>query len=342
MREKLLNFLNLSNRTYYEWKNYKHPNIIQIINDVFITKEDIMFFDLFEELPFDKYFIDNSTFNKNQSKIFKNKLCQLLDIEPSSYYHWQKGKRRNIIKLFHLIFKNVDNIEFWLTHKQFEIKNQKIDDTLYNFINILCNGQKFFESKNNPLNIGDLSSGLGLKFFNIQNPIIYFLLNLDIAKIDQNNIKYSLINDIRLKNYISIDSYIHFLEVLDSFKEQDLKKIFNKSLLHLNFLDSIKKLDIDLFVKLILLSLSLSKCITYNHTKYSVNLLLCTELNKIVKIEDRIKTILLLIDELFDKIKWQQQIEIKKNENKNVSLIDKKVELMMSIYTSPLLKQISC
>ena len=40
MRKELLNFLGLSQRSYYTWQKEKHPHIIEIVNDVFKTKED--------------------------------------------------------------------------------------------------------------------------------------------------------------------------------------------------------------------------------------------------------------------------------------------------------------
>ena len=318
MRKELLNFLGLTQRSYYTWQNHKHPNIIQILNDVFKTKEDILFFNLFKQSPQLKYFHND----KKDSKNYREMFCKLLEISPSSYYHWQTGKRKNIIKLFRLVFKNNQNIEYWIRHRKFEIEHQEIDDTLFYFIDNLCNGQKFFKQEDNLLNIGDLSSRLKLKYFDIQKQSIYFLLHLNI-EIKENNIKYSIVNDLKIDEYISIDSYIYFLQVLDSFDEQELKKIFNKSLLHLNILDSIKRLDVDFFFKLIFLSLSNKR-------------------DKLLGYQKNFKWTFFWLDELFNEIKWKLKLEIEKDANKDISLRDKKMELMMEIYKSNWLKYHSC
>ncbi|MFW2581065.1 hypothetical protein [Aliarcobacter butzleri] len=319
MRKELLNFLELTQRSYYTWQKQQHPNIIKIVNDVFKTKEDILFFNLFEQTPQYTYFHNDEEDSKN----YREKLCEILQISPSSYHHWQTGKRKNIIKLFCLIFKNVDNIQYWLKHKKFEIEHQVIDDTLFYFIDNLCDGQKFFGEEDNPLNIGNLLLRLELKYFDIKNPLIYFLLHLDIAEIEENNIKYSIINGLKIDEYISIDSYIYFLQILDSYDEQELKKIFNTSSLHLNILDSIKRLDVDFFFKLIFLSLSSKR-------------------DKLVKSKKDFIWTFFLLDELFNEIKWELKLEIEKDANKNISLRDKKMKLMMEIYKSNWLKYNSC
>lgn len=319
MRKELLNFLGLTQRSYYTWQNHKHPNVIQILNDVFKTKEDILFFNLFELTPQPTYFYND----KKDSKNYREKFCEILQISPSSYHHWQTGKRKNIIKLFRLVFKNPENLEYWLENKKFEIEHQVIDDTLFYFIDNLCDGQKFFKQEDNPLNIGNLLSSPELKYFDIKNPLIYFLLHLDIAEIAENNIKYSIVNGFKIDEYISIDSYIYFLQILDSFDEQELKKIFNKSSLHLNILDSIKRLDVDFFFKLIFLSLSSKR-------------------DKLLKSKKDFKLTFFLLDELFDEIKWELKLEIEKDSNKNISLRDKKMKLMMKIYKSNCLKYNSC
>ncbi|KLD98694.1 hypothetical protein PJV93_08140 [Aliarcobacter butzleri] len=319
MRKELLNFLGLTQRSYYTWQNHKHPNVIQILNDVFKTKEDILFFNLFELTPQPTYFYND----KKDSKNYREKFCEILQISPSSYHHWQTGKRKNIIKLFRLVFKNPENLEYWLENKKFEIEHQVIDDTLFYFIDNLCDGQKFFKQEDNPLNIGNLLSSPELKYFDIKNPLIYFLLHLDIAEIAENNIKYSIVNGFKIDEYISIDSYIYFLQILDSFDEQELKKIFNKSSLHLNILDSIKRLDVDFFFKLIFLSLSSKR-------------------DKLLKSKKDFKLTFFLLDELFDEIKWELKLEIEKDANKNISLRDKKMKLMMEIYKSNCLKYNSC
>lgn len=319
MRKELLNFLGLTQRSYYTWQNHKHPNIIQILNDVFKTKEDILFFNLFELTPQPTYFHNH----KNDLKNYREKFCEILEISPSSYHHWQTGKRKNIIKLFRLIFKNVDNIEYWLEHKKFEIEYQEIDDALFYFIDNLCDNQKFFKQEDNLLNIGDLSSKLKLKYLDTQNPLIYFLLHLNIAEIEENNIKYSIVNSLKINENISIDSYIYFLQILDSFDEQELKKIFNKSSLHLNILDSIKRLDVDFFFKLIFLSLSNKR-------------------DRSLESEKDFKLTFFSLDELFNEIKWELKLEIEKDANKNISLRDKKMKLMMEIYKSNCLKYNSC
>ena len=111
MRKELLNFLGLSQRSYYTWQKEKHPHIIEIVNDVFKTKEDILFFNLFWELPYSYSDSHKKTYNE---KSYKEKLCEILGIKPSSYYHWQTGKRENIIKLFETIFKNIDDLDYWI------------------------------------------------------------------------------------------------------------------------------------------------------------------------------------------------------------------------------------
>ncbi|WP_164758867.1 helix-turn-helix domain-containing protein [Aliarcobacter butzleri] len=320
MRKELLNFLGLTQRSYYTWQKQQHPNIIKIVNDVFKTKEDILFFNLFELTPQPTYFYND----KKDSKNYRAKFCEILQISPSSYHHWQTGKRKNIIKLFRLVFKNPENLEYWLEHKKFEIEHQVIDDTLFYFIDNLCDAQKFFKQEDNLLNIGDLSSKLKLKYLDTQNPLIYFLLHLDIAEIAENNIKYSIVNGFKIDEYISIDSYIYFLQILDSYDEQELKKIFNTSSLHLNILDSIKRLDVDFFFKLIFLSLSSKR-------------------DKLVKSKKDFIWTFFLLDELFNEIKWELKLEIeKKDANKNISLRDKKMKLMMEIYKSNWLKYNSC
>ena len=273
MRKELLNFLGLSQRSYYTWQKEKHPHIIEIVNDVFKTKEDILFFNLFWELPYSYSNSHKKTYNE---KSYKEKLCEILGIKPSSYYHWQTGKRENIIKLFETIFKNIDDLDYWIQNKKFQTENQTfINHNLYDFINDLCENQKFFDEKNNPLDIGNLSSGLNLSNLNIKDPIIYFLINLKIEKIDSTN----------------------------------MEKIFSKSFnLDIYFFDCIKRLDIDMFIKLIFLSY---------HTKR-------------IHIHFDLKPLLIHLDNLFDVIKYRTQIKIKYG--KNIQLRNEKMELMMAFY----------
>ena len=304
MRKELLNFLGLSQRSYYTWQKDKHPHIIEIVNDVFKTKEDILFFNLFWELPYSYSNSHKKTYNE---KSYKEKLCEILGIKQSSYYHWQTGKRENIIKLFETIFKNIDDLDYWIQNKKFQTENQTfINHNLYDFINDLCENQKFFDEKNNPLDIGNLSSGLNLSNLNIKDPIIYFLINLKIEKIDKNNIKYSIINKLKIDDYIPIDSYIKFLKKIDS---TNMEKIFSKSFnLDIYFFDCIKRLDIDMFIKLIFLSY---------HTKR-------------IHIHFDLKPLLIHLDNLFDVIKYHTQIKIKYG--KNIQLRNEKMKLMMAFY----------
>lgn len=304
MRKELLKFLNLTQRSYYTWQKRQHPNIIEIVNDVFRTKEDILFFNLFWELP---YSYSNSDIKIYHDKSYREKLCKILGIKPSSYYHWQTGKRENVIKLFETIFKNIDDVDYWLVNRKFKTENQTfVDNNLYNFVNDLCDNQKFIDEKNNPLDIGNSSSGLNLSNFNIKDPMIYFLMKLNIKEIDKNNVKYSIINGLKVENYIPINSYIRFLRKIDS---ADLEKIFSKSFnLDIFFSDCIKRLDIDMFIKLMFLS--------YPVTLYTLDL----------------KSLFFWLDKVFDALKYDIAFKIKYDQDKNIPLRNEKMKMMMSFY----------
>ena len=95
------------------------------------------------------------------------------------------------------------------------------------------------------------------------------------------------------------------MKILDKYHDKDLKKIFNKEVLNINFLDSIKRLDIDFFVKLIFFT--------------------ATEKNT--------KWLLHLVDELISKLIWENKIKIDGDKNKNISLINIKMGILMETYS---------
>lgn len=249
-REKLAKFMNVSIRTYNNWKNNEHKNIILILNSVFENETDIVLWTKYKIIPQFKYF-------KNQeeliNKSFRESLCRLLGIELSNYYFWKEGKRSNIINLFIQIFKNSKNVDYWLENLNFEITmdNLKVNEYI-----------KYLEKINNNEFCRDCFININSSFLfdsiNIRDFKNYLFLSIDSSNLkSENKIKYQLINAIELTNYIDgsfvIEEYKDFISIINEFDDEKLKNLFDKSIIYKMFIYSIKNNDLNLFIRLFLL-----------------------------------------------------------------------------------------
>lgn len=242
--------MNISTRTYTNWKNNEHKNIILILNFVFKDDIDMLLWTKYKIIPQFKYFRNQEELT---DKSFRESLCKLLGIEVSNYYYWKEGKRSNIINIFIQIFKNSENINYWLQNASFEITMNSLKVNEY---------IKYLEKINNnefctDCFINDNSSFL-FNSINIKDFKNYLIISINCSNFkSEKKIKYQLINSIELSDDIEGDSiikeYKDFVHNLNEFDDYKLENLFDKSTIYAMFIYSIKNIDLNLFIKLFLL-----------------------------------------------------------------------------------------
>lgn len=248
-REKLAKFMNISVRTYSNWKNNEHKNIILLLNLIFKDEYDIFLWTKYGIIPQYKYFENQ---HEVTDSLFRKRMCILLGIKTSNYYFWKNGKRSNIIELCIQVFRNSENIDYWLINNKFEIliNNAKINE----YVELLdeINNNEFCTDSF----IRD-SSSFHFKSINLNELKNYITISMNCNSLNTHgNIKYQIINSIKLSNNIEgnciIKEYKNFIDKIDKVDNLTLKQLFEEINIYAMFISSIKTIDLNLFVKLLL------------------------------------------------------------------------------------------
>ena len=246
MREMLSKFMNISTRTYSNWKKNKHCHIIEIINLIFKNQEDI-------ELWLNHRLLSQYTYFENleerHNKDYREILCKLLGIKNSSYYSWKKGRYSNIILLFNQIFKNSENVKYWIENNKFQFYYNDADINnsinLLNRLNQICYCIDNFNAPNSTFSFTNIDFGL------LENEALIIIESENIST--NKSIKVQLINNITLSNINQIKDYQRIIKVIEIESEHNLYKLLEIPTIYKMFFLSIKNTDINLFIKLTLL-----------------------------------------------------------------------------------------
>lgn len=300
MKKELSNFINITTRTYFNWKRNHHKNIILIINKIFYDKEDINLWKKYKILPYFKYF---NNLEEDNTKEYRILLCKILGIKESSYYSWKKGRYSNIILLFNQIFRNKENIGYWLKNKEFELLNNKNKSSHYIDILNELNNLNFCNDNFNEKNSTFLFKSINLNSF--QN-LSLISLNPEILNLTEENIQLKLINSINITQLTQTNHYIKYINSIKKYSSKELKYFFSLSNIYQMFLYSIKNTDINLFTKVVFL--------VYKNNK------------------NKIKTFLNYLDEILNYKKTNNQFEIL-NKNINISTREIRTDILIFLFT---------
>lgn len=242
--------MNISVRTYSNWKNNKHKNIILILNSIFKENSDLLLWTKYKIIPQYKYFNKQDELTNEH---FRKELCKLLGINVSNYYYWKNGKRSNIMNLFIQVFKNPDNINYWLENKKFELTTN--DNEIKSYISYI---NKINDNEYCKDNFSHINSSFFFESININDFKNHLIISINCNTMNsKEKIKYELINSIQLSNNLDsnlvIKEYKNFISTIEKLDSNKLKKLFHKSTIYSMFIYSIKNIDLNLFIKLFLL-----------------------------------------------------------------------------------------
>lgn len=225
MKEKvgeIAKILGKSTRTVYDWqKNEKKAYIIQILNKILEQAGSI------ENISNIQFFKHRD--QKSKKKDYVKSIQKLLKISPRNYQSW-KSVYPNLMATIWTVFRHEDDVEYFLTHGDFEnindFKNESILDKqligesiLFRYEDLKINDTKIYNTIEKRLNSGNfenlklLDTNSTILIDNQESIILYYnktdsynislIQTLKSLQLDRDNNYHSLVNNAIKNNNIA-------------------------------------------------------------------------------------------------------------------------------------------
>lgn len=115
MKKEISNFLNISERNYYIWKNKQHPKLISLLHILFTSESELNSYTQFNYLAI----TPQSPIGICDKKKYKQLILKILNLSERNYYIWQNdSKKSKIIDVCKKAIQNEFEAQYFLDNNQ--------------------------------------------------------------------------------------------------------------------------------------------------------------------------------------------------------------------------------
>ena len=120
MKKEISNFLNISERNYYIWKNQQHPMLISLLHILFSNETELNNYIQFNYLAIDS----NSITQIVDKKKYKQLILQILNLSERNFYIWKNDENKSkAITIVQQAIRNEFEAQYFIDNNQLYTQN---------------------------------------------------------------------------------------------------------------------------------------------------------------------------------------------------------------------------